>query len=168
MRLFPTLISTLILGIILAGQWGCNTSGCSENRNAVPLAQFCSSPTGENIGLDSVEVSGVGAPGDTVLSVVGRPVSQVYLPMRPTYDNVAWCLSYKWKALDYPELNDTLSFEYSSVPVFASEECGVYYRYTIKIVEVTDHLIDSVQVVDSVITNFDKVYIKIFFRVAEQ
>jgi hypothetical protein len=32
----------------------------------------------------------------------------------------------------------------------------------------THHIIDSVQIVDSLITNIDQVYYKIFFRTAEE
>lgn len=146
----------------------CNTSGCTENRNAVPLAAFFDSTNENAIQLDSIKVSGVNAPGDTVLSAAGQKISQVYLPMRPTQKSVEWCFAYKWKRLDDPRLNDSISFEYESEPYFASEECGAYYRYQITRMDYTKHLIDSVAIVDSLITNIDKVYINIYFRVASE
>lgn len=145
----------------------CNTAGCTENRNAVPLAEFCNSTTGDAIALDSVEISGVEVPSDTVLTTAGTTVSQVYLPMRPTHNSLSWCIAYRWKALDFPELNDTIEFDYDSDPYFASEECGVIYRYHITRMSHTCHLIDSVAVVDSLVTNIDKTYVKIYFRVSE-
>lgn len=143
----------------------CNTSGCTENRNAVPLAEFFNSATDAVISLDSIEITGVGQPNDSVLSAPGSVISQVYLPMRPTHDNVAWCFSYKWKYLDYEELNDTITFTYTSLPFFASADCGAYYKYRITKMAYTDHLIDRVEVIDSLITNVDKVYVNIYFRV---
>lgn len=150
--------------------WGaaassCNTSGCTENRNAVPLAAFLDPATDNPITLDSISIYGIGQPNDSILSPAGQRVSQVYLPMRPTHTTVSWCLSYKWKYLDFPELNDTITFDYESAPVFASEECGAYYRYQINRMTCTDHLIDHVEIVDSLITNIDKVYVNIYFKV---
>ena len=143
----------------------CNTTGCTENRNAVPLAAFLSSTTDQAIGLDSIEITGIGQPNASVLSAPGSVISQVYLPMRPTPDNVAWCFAYKWKYLDYEDLNDTITFSYTSLPFFASADCGAYYKYQITEMTYTDHLIHHVELIDSLITNIDKVYVNIYFRV---
>lgn len=145
----------------------CSNSGCTENRSAVPLASFCASSTAREISLDSVSISGVDAPNDSILSAAGQRVSQVYLPMRPTDPSVQWCLAYRWKEFADPYFNDTITIEYDSQPYFASEECGAFFRYRIKSLACTDHLIDSVGVVDSLVTNIDKVYLKIYFRVAD-
>ena len=161
-------IYALALGATLsfaASVTSCNTTGCTENRNAVPLAKFLDATTDQTIGLDSIEITGIGQPNDSVLSAPGSVVSQVYLPMRPTHDNVAWCFAYKWKDLDYEEFNDTIKFAYTSVPFFASADCGAYYKYQINEMTYTDHLIHHVEVIDSLITNIDKVYVNIYFRV---
>ncbi len=166
MKAARSIILIVIAIVVSTALRSCNTSGCTENRNAVPLAAFFNSSTGDAIGLDSVAISGVGQVNDSVLSPAGSVVTQVYLPMRPTHNSVSWCLAYKWKSLDYPQLYDTITFDYTSTPYFASEECGAYYRYRIDRMECTDHLIDSVVIVDSLITNIDKVYLNIYFRVA--
>lgn len=153
-----------LLTIMVGALSSCNTSGCTENRNAVPLAAFLD-PSDSSISLDSLSIYGVGQPADSILSPAGTRVSQVYLPMRPTHSSVEWCIAYKWKELDYPELNDTIAFSYTSTPVFASEECGAYYRYLITEMTYTGHLIERVEIVDSLITNVDKVYINIYFKV---
>ena len=154
--------ATLHLAVSLVS---CNTTGCTENRNAVPLAGFLDATTDKAIGLDSIEITGIGQPNDSVLSAPGSVISQVYLPMRPTHDNVAWCFAYKWRDLDYEEFNDTIKFTYTSLPFFASADCGAYYRYQITEMTYTDHLIHHVDVIDSLITNIDKVYVNIYFRV---
>lgn len=149
---------------LTAGMAGCNSSGCTENRNALPLAEFYNSATGRAVGLDSLEISGVDAPGDSALSSPGPTISQIYLPMRPTETQTAWCVAYKWRDLDFAELNDTISFDYQTEPYFASEECGATYRYRITGMAYTEHLIDSVVIVDPLITNIDKAYFRIYFR----
>lgn len=144
--------------------WACNTNGCLENRNSVPLAGFYGSGTDSYISLDSLQIEGVGAPGDSVLSTPGSAINQIYLPMRSTQTGTKWKIAYKWKALDYPELCDTIDLTYRSEPYFASEECGAIYRYHITRVSHTEHLIDSVAITDSTITNVDIERIRIYFR----
>ncbi len=160
---------SIAIGLLAAAMSmaSCNSSGCTENRSAVPLAAFYDSSTAKEITLDSLSISGVNAPCDSILSPAGSPVAQVYLPMRPTGESVRWCVAYKWKALDDPRLYDTVSIGYDSEPYFASEECGAYFRYRIRSLQTTTHLIDSVTVVDSLITNIDRIYLKIYFRVAQ-
>lgn len=85
-----------------------------------------------------------------------------------TAGETSWCFAYKTEELDYPEFNDTISFGYESKPYFASDECGAVYHYLITECRTTTHLIDSVIVTDSLITNLDRVRIHIYFRTAEE
>lgn len=146
----------------------CNTSGCLDNQSSIPLAAFRSSTTGDDISVSGLRISGVGSPGDSALTTGSSAISQVYLPMRSTAETTAWCFHYTQEGLDDPALNDTVSFGYESIPYFASEECGAMYRYLIKEVSTTTHLIDSVVVADSLITNVEATRIYIYFRTAEQ
>ena len=156
----------LCIGVAVALS-SCNTQGCTDNRSAIPLAEFYSYSANQAITLDSVQIHGIGAPGDSLLIGAGERVSQVYLPMRSDFTSTAWCLSYRWKALDYDALNDTLTFNYTSEPWFAGSECGAMYRYHIDSFSYTRHLIDSVAVMDSLITNVDKAQIRVYFRTAD-
>ena len=97
-----------------------------------------------------------------------KPVGSVYLPMRSTKETTAWCFHYTQEGLDDPSLNDTISFRYTSEPFFASEECGAMYYYRITEMENTFHLVDSVVILDSLITNVDSTRIQIFFRTTEE
>ncbi|MDE6108754.1 MAG: hypothetical protein K2F72_00520 [Muribaculaceae bacterium] len=142
----------------------CNTSGCLDNRSALPLAEFRSSATGTAISVDSLEIAGVDAPDGAVLSDFTTRKTQLYLPMRSTAPSTAWRFIYRQKALDFEELIDTVAFHYASIPYFASEECGATYRYRVERVSTTHHLIDSVVMADSLITNVDKVSILVYFR----
>ena len=95
-----------------------------------------------------------------------KKYTDVYLPMRSESDNASLFIAYRQKALDYPELNDTITFGYSSIPYFASEECGAMMRYRLRSVTYTRHLLDSVSVVpaDSVITNADVENLRLYFK----
>lgn len=155
----------LAVGAILLTLTSCNTSGCTDNRSAIPLAEFYSSSSGQVIALDSLQIHGIGAPGDSMLVTPGDKISRVYLPMHATANTTSWCISYKWKNLDFPELNDTISLDYQAEPWFASDDCGVMYRYNVDRCSYTDHLIDSVSIATPLITNLDQVAINIYFRV---
>lgn len=142
---------------------GCNTNGCLENRSSIPKAGFYNGED-QKIGLDSVSITGVGVAGGEPINRVGTSISSISLPMRSTMDNTTWVLGYEWKYLGGGELTDTISFDYESTPYFASEECGVIYRYQITKMRYTTNLVDSVVLVDSLITNIDTEQIKIYFR----
>lgn len=145
----------------------CNTNGCLENRNSVPLAGFYSSSTLRKMAPDSLQITGDGMPADDPLYSQTQRANSVYLPMRSTRNSTSWVFSYKQKALDFPENNDTITFDYDSTPYFAGNECGVVYYYHITHFYYTTHLIDSVAVTDSLITNVDIERIQIYFRTAE-
>lgn len=146
----------------------CSNVGCTENQSSLPLAGFYSMQTGKQISPDSIAVGGVDAPNDTLLLGPGSKASQLYLPFRSTMPSTEFYIQYKQKALDFPELVDTLRFVYTATPYFASEDCGAMYHYLVTSYSYTTHLIDSVGMTDSLITNINRETIKIFFRTAEE
>lgn len=145
----------------------CSNVGCTENQNSIPLAGFYSMSTHQAVTPDSIAIGGVGAPNDTLLLGPGSRATQVYLPFRSTAPQTEFYIQYKQKALDYPWLTDTLRFVYTATPYFASEDCGAMYHYLITGFSYTTHLIDSVAVTDSLITNIDRETIQIYFRTSE-
>lgn len=161
------LFGVTLLEIVSLTHTGCNTSGCTENRSAIPLADFYSSQDGYQITLDSLQISGIGAPGDSILMTAGTRANQVYLPMRAMQKTTSWCLAYKWEHLDNPALNDTLTFHYEAQPWFASDECGAMYYYHIHKVEHTTHLMDSVAITDSLVTNATVPTIRLYFKTGD-
>lgn len=160
-----TLIPALLLACAAAS---CNTSGCYDNGSAIPLAGFYSSATGAAIALDSLEITGICAPADSALARPGTSVGEIYLPMHAGSPVTSWVLAYRYAELNDPAANDTISFDYESIPYFASEECGAMYAYRIRRVAHTFHLIDSITLTDSLITNIDRQTIQIYFRTAEE
>lgn len=151
---------------MLAGCWSCSTTGCTDNRSSLPLAGFYAAGTGSTISLDSIDVGGIGAPGDSLLLAAGQNATQVYLPLRAERTSAAFCIAYRYKELNFTELNDTITFNYSAIPYFASEECGAMMRYRIHSVTYSRHLLDSVDIVpaDSVITNAAIENLRLYFK----
>ncbi|MCM1093087.1 MAG: DUF6452 family protein [Bacteroides sp.] len=146
---------------------GCNSSGCINNQNSIPLAGFYSYGTFASISVPGLTVGGVGAPGDSLIQE-NKSTSSVYLPFRAEQPATSFFFHYNQESLDNDAFNDTLTFSYSSIPYFASEECGAMFRYVINDVTYTKHLIDSVGILDSVITNVDRERIRIYFRTATE
>lgn len=168
-RQTKNLYAIVALAAVLTGLAGCNTSGCENNRSALPMMGFYNIRSGEPVILDSIDFGGVGAPGDSLLVSSGESTQSFYFPLRFDYTSTAFYIHYDYKeqGLDDPALNDTLTFSYSTKPFFESEECGAYYVYHIDGLKYTKHLIDSVAIVDSLITSYDMERVKVFFRLAE-
>lgn len=165
MKQFITGILFLLALVLVQG---CNTTGCLDNQSSIPLAGCYSSSTGSQFPFSSaVQIHGVGAPNDSVLRASADAAYRLYMPMRSTMDNVSWCLHYTQEGIDGDLFNDTITFVYTSIPYFASEECGAMYQYHIDECRYTTHLLDSVVVSDSLITNIDMERIKIYFRTQE-
>lgn len=163
------LIALLLLPLGLLAE-SCSTSSCSDNHSALPLMGLYDYSTGKAISLDSIDFGGVGAPGDSLLVYSGEQCSQVYLPFRDNTTSTSFFFHYDYKlqGLDNPQYDDIITFHYDVDPYFASQECGAMYRYVIKGVEYTRHLVDSVAIVDSVITNVELERIKVFFRTSSE
>lgn len=150
------------LGIYLACT-GCNSNGCTDNQSSIPLADFYSYTTLEPVTLGPISIGGVDAPDDSLLLRSGT-VNRIYLPFRALSNTTKYFIHYEQSGIDDPAYNDTLTFDYERIPYFASEECGAMYRYQITSLVYTKHIVDSVGIIDSLITNIDKVSLKIFFR----
>lgn len=153
----------IIAATAAAAVAGCNTSGCLDNGSSLPLAGFYNSD-GEQVSLDSLTISGIGAPNDSVLVAPGTKVDQVYLPLRSTASTTSYVLHYTYQGLDSVIYNDTLRFDYTSIPYFASEECGAMYQYHIDRMDYTTNLIERIEITDSLITNADIQRLKIYMR----
>lgn len=157
-------LAYILAGVaLLAAITGCNTSGCLDNGSSLPLAGFYNT-AGQAVEIDSLAIHGIGAPGDSLLVAPGTAVSEVYLPLRSTSSTTSYVLHYAYQGLDSVAYNDTITFDYTSSPYFVSEECGAMYRYHIDRLAYTTHLIESIEITDSLITNTNLQRIKIYMR----
>lgn len=153
----------IALAFSIGALTSCSSDGCLENQSSIPLAGFYDSESKQAIVLNSLEVYGIGATGDSLLTTNGVETKQTYLPFRSTQKNTAFCFHYT-EFGETNAYNDTIWFDYESIPYFASEECGAMFRYKITSVRHTDILIDSVTIIDPEITNVDVERIKIYFK----
>ena len=146
----------LTLIVMSAISVGCSTGACYDNQNSLPKAGFYSSETGDAIAVTGLSVGGFGAPNDSLLCGPSETVSEVYLPFRP--DETTTRFAFKSGLFA-----DVVTFTYETTPYFASADCGAVWRFRIRSVSWSGSLIDSVAVVDSLITNVDAMQLKIFF-----
>lgn len=139
---------------------GCNEE-CTGNRNTLPLAGFYSSaaPT-QKVRVDSLEVRGLGAPGDSILSTAQETKNELYLPFRIDSDTTTYIFI---KRGTQPERSSRVQFVYSRTPRFVSAECGVSYLYDIRKIECSGQLIDSVTCPAGFIDNAAMENIKVYF-----
>jgi hypothetical protein len=151
----------------LAGLAACNSSGCLDNGSAIPLAGFYSSASGRAVSVGGISIHGVGAPNDSALLTSGSSASEIYLPMRASESSTSWVFSYYDTESAEPIAYDTITLAYDAIPYFASEDCGAMYCYRINSLTNTTRMIDSVALVDPLITNADVESIKIYFRTSE-
>lgn len=123
--------------------------------------------TGQAVIIDSLAISGEGAPNDSLLVGPSERVSETYLPFRSTSSATTFVIKYMQKAFAQYGIEDRITFYYETQPWFASEECGAMYHYRITRVAHTSQLIDSVGVSDSLVTNIERETIGIYFRTSE-
>ena len=152
-------LATLLVAALTAG---CNSTGCTDNQNSVPLAGVYSYNTLQAISIDSIAIGGTGAPNDSLLASPSGRTSSVYLPFRAAEASTTFYINYYQKHL--LGARDEVTFYYESHPWFASEECGAMYHYRITRVAHTYVLLDSVGVTDSLITNVERETIRLYFR----
>lgn len=152
----------VIVAAMVATFAACNTGGCYDNQSAVPLVEFLDT-AGTSLTLQGVEIRGIGAPNDSLLVASTESSSQIYMPLRSTEQSVTWNFHYVTDSNDDGNYDDRITFEYTSKPYFASDECGAFYEYEITGYSYTTNVIDSVAVTDSLITNVDNVRISIYF-----
>lgn len=143
----------------------CSSKECYDNQSSIPLAGFYSSTDpAQAVSVDSLEVYAIGVPGDSVLlKPTAASVKQLALPF-----------NLEAEYTDYVFVNarthvaDTVRFRYKSIPWFASEACGVVYRFEMEKIGWSGGLIDSVTCPEGVITNRPVENIRVYFKMRNQ
>ena len=159
-------IAAVILPALIAGAvCGCSSDECLDNKNSLPLAGFYSSEEPlQAVSLDSLEIAGVGVPGDSLLHEGKRTLSQTYLPFRIDQPVTRYVFRYLKKDFAALGLADTITFRYDIEPYFVSSACGAVYNYKITSIETTHVAIDSVVCPSGIITNAPVENLRVYFR----
>lgn len=158
LRYHPILIGGIGCCGLMALLWtACSTEECYDNKNTLPQAGFYMVDDGSisQVSVSGMEVYGIGAPGDSVLSTGSSSVSELYLPLRIDSDMTSYVFKFYLDRSQEPPItvSDTVKFSYSAAPRFVSAACGVSYVYDIEDIRNTGHMIDSVVCVTPQVTN---------------
>lgn len=151
------LLFVILAALVLAA---CTSDGCYDNSSALPKAAFYQD--GKQVSVKALTVRGLGAPGDSLL-IDSTATTEFYLPMPLSATSVTWVLDYNTEGAE----NDTLTIGYDPVMSFVSRDCGAMYFYRILNYSCTRHSIDSVAVPDSLITNVDRISLRLHLYSAQ-
>lgn len=135
----------------------CSSDGCYDNTSAIPIVAFYRD--GAAVKLTPLSVTGVGVPGDTLL-IDSASTSSFHMPLNFNSKQVKWKLYYH----DEDLTPDTITIDYDVVMNFVSRDCGAMYFFKITKCGYTNHVIDSIKVLDSLITNIDRTYLQVHIK----
>jgi hypothetical protein len=157
-RLLPIAIALAALLQLAA----CGDNSCYDNGSSLPLATCYVGRSQQTV--TGLTIMGIGAPGDSLIAD-SDALDEVYLPLRASVGNTSYVIS-RWVGAGTPmaqQLHDTLTLSYEPIIFFHSEECGAMYNFNIHGLSCTTHGIDSVVLLNSLITNSRMPSLRIHF-----
>lgn len=157
-RLLLIALALLALGCALVS---CNDDSCYENGSSLPLAELYVGSTRTTV--TGLTIKGIGAPGDSLLAD-SSSINEIYLPLRASVSSTRYALTRHIAAYgDIIIVNDTLTIDYEPIAYFHSKECGAMFNFDIHQVSHTHHGIDSVVVLNQLVTNSTVPSLRIYF-----
>ena len=149
-------LTPLVLGIA-----ACGDNSCYENGSSLPLATFYLGDKQQTV--TGLTIKGIGVPGDSLIAD-SSALSEAYLPLRASATSTAFDVS-RWvnDGIEWICIHDTLTIDYQPVEYFHSIECGAMYNFDISHLRHTTHGIDSVILLNNLITNAATPSIRIYF-----
>jgi len=132
------------------------SSKCTESITVNLHASFVTlvNSTDRDTTLSGLEIYGVGRE-DSILTTGKTSVRNIDLPLAPDRDSCSYVFLYN-------SIADTLCFSYIRTVRLLSFECGFIQEYHDLKVTTTFHHLDSVAVINSLVTNTDDENLKIY------
>ena len=156
-----THIAALLI-VLCTAMAACNNDTCYDNGSSLPLVTFYLSGSQQQV--PGLTIMGIGAPGDSLLAD-SSTLNEIYLPLRATASTTRYAIS-RWVGIGTPmaqQLHDTLTIDYEPVAYFHSAECGAMYNFDIHSARCTNYGIDSIQVLNTHVTNSRTPVLRIYF-----
>jgi len=152
------LLTALAMSLLVAA---CGDNSCYENGSSLPLATFYVGNTQQSI--SRLTVMGIGVPGDSLL-LDGGSADEMYLPLQAGATTTSFLFRRQFViGTDTVTIKDTVTIDYQSVEYFHSAECGAMFNFNVKGVRWTENAIDSVVLLNKVITNAPLTSLRIHF-----
>lgn len=138
-------------------------AGCESNDCMLSSGSYCNLAfvDGEGKGVKLLDTLTVSTTGDNVIINRKLGAEGMDLPLSYTATVDTFYLKYSTR------LADTLWVEHLNLPYFSSMECGTVMHYRLTGIQSTTHLIDSVRIVNTEITNSLKKNVEIYFTVSD-
>lgn len=137
-------------------------SACESNDCMLSSESYCSMTfvDGQGTAVKLQDTLTVSSTADVVIINRKLGADGMELPLSYTASVDTFFLHYSTR------LADTLWVEHQNLPYFSSMDCGTVMHYKLLGIKSTNHLIDSVRVIDSEVTNMLKKNVKIYFTVS--
>lgn len=160
-RLLHIAAIAMMLSPLGLGNTACSNDSCYDNGSSLPLVTFYLGDKQQTI--NGLTIKGIGVPGDSLIAD-SSSLSEAYLPLRASATTTAFALS-RWVISEAGRvcIHDTLTFEYQPIEFFHSVECGAMFNFDIEQVCHTTHGIDSVILLNELITNAATPSLRIYF-----
>ncbi len=154
-------VMALMLTLLGVGFIACSDDSCYDNGSSLPLATFYLGGSQQTI--NGLTIKGVGVPGDSLLAD-SSSLSEVYLPLRASVGSTTFAFS-RWVTIgnERHRIHDTLTIDYQPIEYFHSVECGAMYNFDVEQITHTTHGIDSVVLINKLITNEMAPSLRIYF-----
>lgn len=146
------LMSAMAIGIS-----SCTDDSCYDNGSSLPIATTYVGSSQQTI--TGLTVMGIGVPGDSLL-LDSASVREFYLPLRPSASTTSFKLQ-RW--FHDARVCDTLTIDYEPIEYFHSLECGAMFNFDIERLSHTTHAIDSIVLLNQLITNSRMPAMRIYF-----
>ena len=160
-RLLHIATIALMLSSLGFGSTACSDDSCYDNGSSLPLATLYMGDKQQTI--SGLTIKGIGVPGDSLIAD-SSSLSEVYLPLRASTGRTAFDIS-RWVNDGFSNvcIHDTLTIDYQPIEYFHSTECGAMFNFDLEHVSHTTHGIDSVVLLNHLITNAATPSIRIYF-----
>lgn len=131
-------------------------TACKEVFETPPMAflqaSLLNASTNQEI-KSNVTALGVGRDS---LWIIEPSISEILLPLSPN-DTTSYIIS-------FDAIIDTITFIHETTQKYASIESGFYFEYKLNSIDFTNNRIDSVQIIDSLVTKKWHENIKLYIR----
>jgi len=130
---------------------------CNKSTESLMKIDFFIIDEGTEQGVNVNDISVYGIGHEDSLLYEHDTISSVLLPLSPASETLGYVLT-------IGTFKDTVSFAYSINTYLESIECGFISNYEISSIQNSQNTIDTIKIINNIVTTKDEDHIKIFFK----
>lgn len=135
--------------------FSCSEGACFEETEAYLKGSFYRRPPLKLTAPDSLTLYGSDRPGQTIYKRKSG-VQPALIPLNSAAETSEFVMKING-------ISDTLEVRYTTFPALISKECGYTFFHDIDTIIYSTHIIDSIKISKSRITNLDEENIRIYY-----